>query len=123
MDGHVPTSDRSVSRKRKDLKNKPLIGLRMLAVLRMNEGETPPTGHSAQGKTLPVVVTDLNKGGFAAYVAASRPTTRDCLILISKASKSSLNKLLPPELIIESRIAVMPIILCKKTDICLIRQL
>jgi hypothetical protein len=45
MDGHVPTSDRSVSRKRKDLKNNHLLGLRMLAVLKMNEGETPQWEH------------------------------------------------------------------------------
>ncbi|KAK7016070.1 hypothetical protein R3P38DRAFT_3321533 [Favolaschia claudopus] len=61
------------------------------------------TGHSAQGKTLPVVVTDLNVGGSAAYVAASRPTTREGLILIKTVTKSALNKPLPPDLLLEAR--------------------
>ena len=30
------------------------------------------TGHSAERKTLPSVLTDLKEGGFGAYVAASR---------------------------------------------------
>ena len=35
------------------------------------------TGHAAQGKTLPQVLTDLREGGFAAYVSASRARTRE----------------------------------------------
>jgi hypothetical protein len=61
------------------------------------------TGHSAQGETLPVVVTDLNIGGSAAYVSASCPTTRDGLILLKEVDKSALNKPSPPELLLESR--------------------
>jgi len=34
------------------------------------------TGHSAQGKTLPKILCALHEGGFAAYVAASRATSR-----------------------------------------------
>jgi hypothetical protein len=36
------------------------------------------TGHSAQGKTLPVVITDLNIGGSAAYVSALRCEVSEC---------------------------------------------
>jgi hypothetical protein len=60
------------------------------------------TGHSAQGKTLLVVITDLRIGGSAAYVAASRPKTRNGLIILDKVSKDDLNKPLPPDLLMES---------------------
>jgi hypothetical protein len=33
------------------------------------------TGHSAEGKTLPDILANLHEGGFAAYVAASRPNS------------------------------------------------
>ncbi|KAK6997322.1 PIF1-like helicase-domain-containing protein [Favolaschia claudopus] len=61
------------------------------------------TGHSSQGKTLPVVVTDLNIGGSAAYVAASRPTTRQGLIILEEVCKGTLNKPLPHDLFLESK--------------------
>ena len=50
------------------------------------------TGHSAQGKTLPSVLTDLKEGGFAAYVAASRPRSRQGLFLTEAVTLDDLNK-------------------------------
>ena len=49
------------------------------------------TGHSAQGKTLTHVIADLNVGGAAAYVAASRATTRYGLALLHPVTLQSLN--------------------------------
>ena len=60
------------------------------------------TGHFAQGKTLPVVVANLAKGGPAAYVAASRPTSRQGLFLLQKLTLKDLNSPpLPPHLLKE----------------------
>ena len=39
------------------------------------------TGHAAQGKTLPQILVDLHKGGFAAYVSASRAQTQEGLFM------------------------------------------
>ena len=49
------------------------------------------TGHSAEGKTLPSVLTDLKEGGFAAYVAASRPRSRQGLFLTEAVTLDDLN--------------------------------
>ncbi|KAJ6595304.1 hypothetical protein B0H10DRAFT_1960523 [Mycena sp. CBHHK59/15] len=51
----------------------------------------------------PQDIDDLNIGGPVAYVSASRPTTRDGLILLKEVGRSALNKPLPPELLLESR--------------------
>jgi hypothetical protein len=60
------------------------------------------TGHFSQGKTLPIVVADLSKGGFAAYVASSRPTSRHGLFLLKHVKLRELNSpQLPPELLKE----------------------
>ncbi|KAF6743595.1 hypothetical protein DFP72DRAFT_827547, partial [Ephemerocybe angulata] len=40
------------------------------------------TGHSAQGKTLPMVLASLREGGFGAYVAASRAKARTGLCIM-----------------------------------------
>jgi hypothetical protein len=61
------------------------------------------TGHSTQGKTLPNVLADLHEGGFAAYVIASRPTSREGLCLSRSVSLESLNRPLPYDLLIELR--------------------
>lgn len=61
------------------------------------------TGHSAQGKTLPKVLTLLNEGGFAAYVAASRATSRDGICLINFVTLSDLKKPLPSDLAFETK--------------------
>jgi Helitron helicase-like domain at N-terminus/AAA domain len=62
------------------------------------------TGHFSQGKTLPVVVADLRQGGSAAYVAASRPTSRHGLFLLRPLRLHDLNNPhLPPELLKEFR--------------------
>jgi hypothetical protein len=53
----------------------------MVELMRVNRYQVPiqpafaVTGHSVEGKTLPNVLVDLRKGGFAAYVAASHPTS------------------------------------------------
>jgi len=59
------------------------------------------TGHSAQGKTLPQVLVDLNQGGFAAYVAASRAQSRQGLFLTQTVSIEQLNKCIPTDLFME----------------------
>ena len=61
------------------------------------------TGHSAQGKTLPKIVTGLHKGGFSAYVAASRAQTRKGLCITHAVTLQDLNKPLPHTLITESQ--------------------
>ncbi|TEB25457.1 hypothetical protein FA13DRAFT_1898160, partial [Coprinellus micaceus] len=50
------------------------------------------TGQSAQGKTLPIVLAPLHDGGFGAYVAASRATSREGLCILQSVSLSDLNK-------------------------------
>jgi Helitron helicase-like domain at N-terminus/PIF1-like helicase len=54
------------------------------------------TGHFSQGKTIPVVVADLKHGGPAAYVAASRPTSREGLFLLQPLVLKDLNSPPPP---------------------------
>ena len=61
------------------------------------------TGHSAQGKTLPKVLVNLAEGGFAAYVAASRATTRRGLCITEPVTIQQLNKPLPHNLLQEIR--------------------
>jgi hypothetical protein len=61
------------------------------------------TGQSAQGKTLPSVVTSLHEGGFAAYVAASRARTRQGLCILEPVRLSDLNKPLLYDLLVEIR--------------------
>ena len=53
------------------------------------------TGHSAEGKTLPRVVAGLHKGGFGAYVAASRAKCRHHLCITHLVTLHDLNKPLP----------------------------
>lgn len=69
------------------------------------------TGHFSQGKTLPIVVANLKRGGPAAYVAASRPTTRHGLFLLQKVTLRDLNHPpLPPTLIDElKRLESLPL--------------
>jgi hypothetical protein len=52
------------------------------------------TGHSAQGNTLPSVVTDITVGGPGAYVAVSRAKTCNGLVIIKEVQ--SLNQLNRP---------------------------
>ncbi|KAE8236901.1 hypothetical protein A4X13_0g8990 [Tilletia indica] len=53
------------------------------------------TVHSAQGVTSQSgIIVDLTTGGFEAYVAASRATTRDAVYLVSATTKEQLNR--PP---------------------------
>ena len=59
------------------------------------------TGHSVEGKTLPNVLADLNEGGFAAYVIASRLTSCEGLCLSRPVSLEVLNCPLPYDLHIE----------------------
>ena len=61
------------------------------------------TGHSAQGKTLPKIIVNLANGGFAAYVAASRATTREGLCITEPVTIQQLNKPLPHDLLHEVR--------------------
>ena len=61
------------------------------------------TGHSAQGKTLPKIVTGMHKGGFSAYVAASRAQTWKGLCITHAVTLQDLNKPLPHTLITESQ--------------------
>ena len=60
------------------------------------------TGHSAEGKTLPKVLTNLNEGGFGAYVAASRARSRHGLYITEPISLNDLNKPIPYNLLQES---------------------
>jgi PIF1-like helicase len=61
------------------------------------------TGHSAQGKTLPKILCALNEGGFAAYVAASRATSREGLAIFQPVTLENLNHRLPSDLIQEEK--------------------
>ena len=61
------------------------------------------TGHSAQGKTLPKIVTGMHKGGFSAYVAASRAQAWKGLRITHAVTLQDLNKPLPHTLITESQ--------------------
>ncbi|KIJ27160.1 hypothetical protein M422DRAFT_271714 [Sphaerobolus stellatus SS14] len=61
------------------------------------------TGHSAQGKTLPRVMFNLTEGGHAAYVAASRATSRHGLFIAHGVTLAHLNKQLDPDLLFEVR--------------------
>jgi hypothetical protein len=61
------------------------------------------TGHSAQGKTLPKVLVNLEEGGFGAYVAASRAQSRTGICLLQPVTIEQLNKPLPRNLLLEVR--------------------
>jgi len=61
------------------------------------------TGHSAQGKSLPKILTSLHEGGFAAYVAASRAFDREGLCITHPVQLSDLNKPLPQDVFNENR--------------------
>lgn len=61
------------------------------------------TGQSAQGKTLPSVLTNLHEGGFGAYVAASRPCGRQGLCITEPVTLQQLNKPLPHALVIDAQ--------------------
>jgi hypothetical protein len=61
------------------------------------------TGHSAQGKTLPKVLVNLKEGGFPAYVAGSRETSREGLCITDPVTLQDLNKPLPHSLVVEAR--------------------
>ncbi|KAF8487825.1 hypothetical protein JB92DRAFT_3130409 [Gautieria morchelliformis] len=61
------------------------------------------TGHSAQGKTLPKVLVNLKEGGFAAYVAASRATSRTGLFITEPVCLVDLNKPVHSDLLFEAR--------------------
>ena len=50
------------------------------------------TGHSAEGKTLPNVLSNLNKGGFAGYVTASHARTCHGLFIAEPVNLNDLNK-------------------------------
>ena len=59
------------------------------------------TGHSAQGKTLPSVLTNLCEGNFGAYVAASRAKSRHGLYITEPVELENLNKPIPYNLLQE----------------------
>jgi len=59
------------------------------------------TGQSAQGKTLPKVLTHLHEGGFGAYVASSRARNRKSLCITEPVTLQDLNKPLPSSLCVE----------------------
>lgn len=61
------------------------------------------TGHSAQGQTLLFVITDLSAGGFASYVSASRPKTREGLAITKEVSVNDLNQRVHKDLKAETR--------------------
>lgn len=61
------------------------------------------TGQVAQGQTIQHVISYLHEGGFAAYVAASRVTSREGLFIVEPVTLDQLNKLLPPDLVSEMR--------------------
>jgi hypothetical protein len=61
------------------------------------------TGHSAQGKTLPKILCALHEGGFAAYVAASRATSRRGLAIFQPVTLDDLNHRLPSDLVQEEK--------------------
>lgn len=61
------------------------------------------TGHGAQRKTMHCVATDLNSNGPGAYVAASRATRRQDLILTRPVTLHSLNTPLNRDLVREMR--------------------
>lgn len=78
-------------------------------LIRVNRHQVPiqpafaVTGHSAEGKTLPNVLVNLHEGGFAAYVAASRPTSRNGLCLTRPVTLEMLNRPIPYDLQIENK--------------------
>ena len=61
------------------------------------------TGQSAQGKTLPVVLSFLHLGKFSAYVSASRTKTRHGLAIIQLVTLDDLNQPLPHDLLLEDQ--------------------
>lgn len=61
------------------------------------------TGHGAQGKTMRCVAADLNSSGPGAYVAASRATRRQDLILTRPVTLHTLNAPLNRDLVREMR--------------------
>ena len=61
------------------------------------------TGHFAQGKGLPKILTPLHEGGFAAYVAASRAFSRNGLCITQPVRQQELNTPIPYNLYTENR--------------------
>ena len=61
------------------------------------------TGHGAQGKTMHCVAADLNSNGPGAYVATSRATRREDLILTRPVTLHSLNTPLNRDLVREMK--------------------
>ena len=59
------------------------------------------TGHSAQGKTLPSVLTNLSEGNFGAYVAALRARSRYGLYIMEPVELENLNLTIPYNLLQE----------------------
>ena len=59
------------------------------------------TGHFAQGKTLKAVIVNLTRGSHCAYVAASRPNSRNGLYITKPVTLDDLNKPLKQELAAE----------------------
>jgi hypothetical protein len=73
---------------------------------RMQAGFQPGfavTGQSAQGKTLPVVLSFLHHGKFSAYVSASRTRTRHGLAIVQPVTLNDLNQPLPHDLLLEDQ--------------------
>ena len=61
------------------------------------------TGHSAQGKTLPNILTNLEEGGFGAYVTTSRARNRYGLHITEPVTLHNLNKPIPYSLVQEGK--------------------
>ncbi|PPQ75657.1 hypothetical protein CVT26_001814 [Gymnopilus dilepis] len=59
------------------------------------------TGHAAQGGTIPLNISSLAEGGFAAYVAASRARSREGIAILEPVTLQDLNRKLPPALELE----------------------
>jgi len=78
-------------------------------LIRVNRHQLPVqpafavTGHSAEGKTLPNVLVNLHEGGFAAYVAASRATSRNGLCITRPVTLEMLNHPVPYDLQVENK--------------------
>ncbi len=61
------------------------------------------TAHGAQGQTMSKTICPLHEGGFAAYVMASRATSRHGLFITQPVTMRDLNKPLPPNLVEEMK--------------------
>ncbi|KAK0431280.1 hypothetical protein EV421DRAFT_1720677, partial [Armillaria borealis] len=61
------------------------------------------TGQVAQGQRMTSVIAYIDEGGFAAYVAASRATSRKSLYLANRVTLGRLNKRLPLDLVDEMK--------------------